>query len=194
MNSSDDERQATPDTVSAEYQAIATEQTPESLDRNVLRLASKVASTSSSGGNWLTARIRPLAFVLTAGLSLALLIQLSNTPLMETPPLDPGAEALPDDIFQDAARRTAEQIRQLDTGAGPEMTTPGAEIQPVPVTDNPADLTLLPVEDRCTDSDRAESGTWWECIRDLEKRGLSESAEMELQALLKAHPQFSAPQ
>ena len=193
MSRPDDDKQNSPGSVSAEYQATATERAPERLDRNVLRLAEKEA-TAASGTNWLTTRIRPLAFVVTAGLSLALLIQLSNTPLIETPPLDPGAEAPPDNVFQDAARQTAEQIRQLDTNADNPMTTPGVEMNPVQATERPAGLSLLPVEDRCTDLDRAESGTWWECIRDLEKRGLSESAELELQALLNAHPQFSAPQ
>ena len=191
MKNSDDEQQQSPNAVSAAYRAIATERAPAHLDQEVLRRADS-ERTSAPGSNWLTTRIRPLAFVVTAGLSLALLIQLSNTPVMESPA--PGAEPFPENPFQDAARHTAEQIGELDTATSNPMTAPGVEMSPVQATEQPADRSLLPIEDRCADSDRAESGTWWECIRDLEKRGLSESAELELQALLKAHPQFSVPE
>lgn len=193
MNRSNEKNPDSSDTLSAAYRAIATEHAPEHLDRDVLRRARKELS-AVPGGGWLTARIRPLAFVVTAGLSLALLVQLSETPFLETPPVDPVTPTQPDDLFQDAARQTAEQIRQLDTRTERPMTSPGANASPQQSPEVAAAPSQLPAEDRCAETDRAESGRWWECIRNLEKRGLSESAERELQALLKAYPRFSAPQ
>ena len=193
MKRNDDNAPDEQDIASSSYRALATERTPGRLDRKVLDMASQEVA-GRSPGSWLSARIRPLAFVVTAGLALALLVQLNNAPVVDMPPISPGVEPLPENAFQDAARQTAEQIRQLDAGPDSPMPSPDPGMTPPTVAERPAALSLLPVEDRCNDTDRAESGTWWECIRDLEKRGLSESAELELQALLNAHPQFSAPQ
>jgi len=65
--------------VSAEYRAIATERTPPGLDAEVLKKAE--AAVGDSGLRGFTAFwFRPLAFVATLGLSLALLLELTQPP------------------------------------------------------------------------------------------------------------------
>jgi hypothetical protein len=196
MNQADDNRQATDAEVSAAYNALAAEQPPPELDRKILRMARQGAQ-GAARSNWLTSRIRPLAFFVTAGLALALVVQLSNTPYFDLPgPVTPaqdetGAESV--DTFRDAARDTAEQLRQIEAEASASSSTNDAAMVSAATRELPAADSRLPDDDRCPDADRADSATWWECIRNLEKRGLSQAAEAELQLLLKTYPQFSAP-
>jgi hypothetical protein len=60
----------------------------------------------------------------------------------------------------------------------------------VPATDAGSKLAG---DDFCTDEQRSESSTWWQCIDDLERRGLTQAAERELAALLSAFPGFERP-
>lgn len=178
--------------VRAAYREMAQEQAPDNLDAAVLKMAGS-AVESRSGLSQLTAWLRPLSFVATAGLSLALIVQLGNAPEIGLP----GNSAtditpLATDVFEDAASQTAEQIRQLEQSPG-MMMSPDAAATTAPVAESSRDLSLLPANERCDDETRASSGTWWQCVRELEQRGLPEAAERELQALLRAFPQFSAP-
>jgi len=193
MNETDDNSRETDPAVRTAYRELAQEQVPRDLDREVLSQSRK-AVESRSMLNQLTNWLRPLAFVATAGLSLALIIQLGNTPDTYLPDnAPPGVAPLPANVFQDAAGQASEQLRQLEeiqsTSVPPPSTSPRA-----PAAATSPDLSLLPASERCDDEARATSGTWWQCIRELEQRGLPEVAERELQALLKSYPQFSAPQ
>ena len=84
----------TDDEVSAAYRAVAGESAPPHLDRQVLRQAKDAA-----GSRWFEkysfSFFRPAAFVATLGLSLAIVLQISDTWLAEEtnkPPLIAGAE------------------------------------------------------------------------------------------------------
>ena len=69
--------------VSAEYRAIATERTPPGLDAEVLKKAD--AAVGNSGLRGFTAFwFRPLAFVATLGLSLALLLEVTQPPDLQS--------------------------------------------------------------------------------------------------------------
>jgi hypothetical protein len=80
--------------VSAAYRAVAAESAPPHLDRQVLRQAKDAA-----GSRWFEkysfSFFRPAAFVATLGLSLAIVLQISDAWLAEEtnkPPLIAGAE------------------------------------------------------------------------------------------------------
>lgn len=179
------------------YRNIATEQAPPALDREILRMARRGAKANAVT-NWISARLRPLTFVVTAGLSLALIVQLSNSPTIDVPGpsqlRDETISQLPGSAFEHAARETAEQIRRLEAESDAPMPRDGAGMTPAASAEPAERGSLLPAEDRCTETQRADSGAWWQCIRDMERRGLTEAAERELRALLEAFPQFSAPQ
>ena len=122
MSENDDKFHETDPGVSATYREMARETVPTDVDAAVLRQA-RQAVESRSGIARLTGWLRPLTFVATAGLSLALIVQLSNTPDYRIPDhLDPTVAPLPADVFQDAADQTAEQIRRL--GEDPGMSAP----------------------------------------------------------------------
>lgn len=193
MNNSEDNLHEADSEVGAAYRELAQEQAPERIDAAVLGMARK-AVDSGSGLSKVTTWLRPLTFVATAGLSLALIVQLNNTPDIDIPDsIAPGVTPLPADAFQDAASQTAEQLRQLEQNPGMSLSAdPPATA--TPVAESTRELSLLPANERCDDEARASSGTWWQCVRELEQRGLPEAAERELQVLLKTFPQFSAPQ
>ena len=65
--------------VSAEYRAAATERTPPTLDAVVLKNA-KAAAKDTAFRRFTAFWFRPLAFVATLGLSLALLLELTQSP------------------------------------------------------------------------------------------------------------------
>ena len=175
------------------YRRHATERTPRRLDRKVLGMAMQDAA-SGAGRHWLSSRIRALAFVATAGLSLALLVQLSDTPGVDFPGAnDTAGLGSADSVFRDAARETAQQIRRLEAESGASQPSRDEGMPLSDAAESAQRESILPAEDRCQDADRQRSSTWWQCIRELEKRGLSQAAELELQALLRAFPQFSAP-
>lgn len=193
MNDTDDKTRETDTVVAAVYRELAQEQVPHTVDRKVLGQSRKAVEAPSIVVR-LSSWLRPLAFVATAGLSLALLIQLSNTPDAIFPDdALPGVAPLPANVFQDAASQTSKQIRQLEESQSKSMPSPPTSSPATTAADNP-ELSLLPASERCNDEERASSGTWWQCVRELEQRGLPEAAERELQALLQNYPQFSAPQ
>lgn len=183
--------------LSAAYRDIAIECAPEKLDTIVMDTARREVKREN-GTTWRDAWYRPVTFIATAGLSLALILQLSHYGIFEPAGMTDdglnGVVPVSESAFQDAAERTAERIRQLEVEAERSMEAP-RQAAPVAVPDaTPADVgSLLPADDRCTDEQRANSRSWWQCIQDLEKRGLTGAAEQELQALLRAHPQFTVP-
>jgi hypothetical protein len=181
--------------LSAAYRNLADEASPPRLDRRILDDAARATRPSF----WRDAWFRPVAFAATLGLSLALILQLSDSGMLGPPQQDPelnGSYVAPgENPMRDAAAVTAERIRQLEAEAttpSPETPMPAASMSP---TTSPGDLnSRLDADDRCSESQRADTGSWWRCIEDLEQRGLSGAAEAELQALLAAHPGFSAPE
>lgn len=186
-------------TVSNAYRSIAAERTPGELDEAVLQEAKKEVRRAKDT-EWRDAWYRPVTFVAVFGLSVALILQLSDSSLpglpdAGDPPAD-GVTQVPANAFRDAAEATAEQLRQLDTTARPPSTSPKASSADADMSGAdtvPDSATLLPSDDTCSEEQRATSGSWWDCIRELESRGLTASAERELQALMEAFPGFTAP-
>jgi hypothetical protein len=186
------------ETVTAAYRNLASESSPARLDAIILRDAAKPLR-SGNGGFWGDAWFRPVTFVATLGLSLALILQLSDSGLL-TPSADnivtDGSFAPPgEDPMRDAAAVTAEQVRRIE--AETVVTVPQAPMSrpAAPAVNEPTGVaTQLPVEERCSEAQRSDTGTWWQCIEDLEKRGLTDAAEAELRALLAAHPGFPVPE
>ena len=183
------------DALSSAYRSFATETTPAALDDRVLDTARRHATLRPSHGKR-TTWYRPVTFIATAGLSLALLIQLDQPGVVEPTAITEDSAGITapaaGDAFRDAAAVTAEQVRQLDaTGNRSSSTGNPAMIAPnTPATDAGS---RIAADDHCTDEQRSESSTWWQCIDDLERRGLTQAAERELAALLNAFPGFERP-
>ena len=101
--------------VSAHYEKLADEKTPADLDRAVLREATRVVRADNrigSFGPW----FRPVAIMATVGLSLAIILDLSDTNIF-TPPADmpfesapPAPVKAPDEAAADTARSSLPQM------------------------------------------------------------------------------------
>ncbi len=173
--------------VSARYRALANETTPETLDRMILRSAHKAVDNSRFSG-WGTSWYRPATFLATLGLSLALLLEISDFQVFDPPPdvtLQPGAN-----VFQDAADNAARNVREVDANADESLQlSNGSKNEPDAIT------TTLPTSSatdgqHCSDEQLALPETWWQCIQELRETGLQAAAESELANLHKTFPQY----
>ena len=187
--------------LSAMYRSAADERAPAELNRRVLKEAVRAAKSNNAGA-WRAAWYRPVAFAATVGLTVALVFQLTDTdPSLpptghESPAGGPRVAPASGSPFEETARAAEEQLRDAATRASASMTTPssvsGAAVEPG--TDGTLAESLLPDDERCSDDERMETASWWACIQELERQGLTRAAELELQALLKTFPGFSVPE
>jgi hypothetical protein len=174
--------EATNAELSATYRALATEVSPPRLDAEIRREAARRPGEQRGSGRRHIG-LKPLALAATLVLGFAVILQLGDS---EPPvPAAGGAATSASEAIRDPAAATGAQNRRIDNRGG----------SPLPGTAGlPADLnSRLPPNADCSAAQRAESGRWWQCIKDLERRGLRGAAETELRALLAAHPGFAAP-
>ncbi|MEM8817630.1 MAG: hypothetical protein AAGE85_17555, partial [Pseudomonadota bacterium] len=110
--SNDDTRSPSDNSVSDAYRAVADERVPEALDKRILTEA-RQATAAGKGRRW--PMFRPLAWAATIGLSLALLLEYSQTGLDIAAP-DPAAleRAANLEALRGHAADGVETDRQLD--------------------------------------------------------------------------------
>lgn len=200
MNEDTDVKKDIDAALSASYRSIADEKAPARLNRTVLQKAAR-AVNSGSAGSWRDTWYRPVVFAATLVLSLALILQLADTgpsvPLSDHDVTTDDVLVTPPsaDALLEAASVAEQQLRDAQNRADASMmdTPPVSPPAVAADTTQAAAESLLPDNQRCTDEERTQTGTWWACIELLEKQGLTESAEQELQALLAAFPAFIVP-
>ena len=182
--------------VSARYREIADDSAPANLDRKILDAAGKALR---SNGGWRDAWYRPLALAATVGLVFAFVLQLGDLSLTVGPPDESGSTpALGPGAFQDAGRANEERFQELQMDSersmqsAPEMRAPPVDAGRAPAAT--VDGNQQSASPQCTADERRSPTTWWDCIRELEKSGFRQAAEVELQALLKAFPAFEIPE
>lgn len=182
--------------LSAQYRELADERAPESLNRAVLRVASKSTGWRLTG-DWLAERFKPAAYIVMVALSLAVILEFNEvgilTPSFLTEEQVPGADNS-GSIFQDAGDTAAEQIREATSAANNAMQNSGSGdvlAEDMSAGSNP--VTLLPEHFNCDSAQRRTMTTWWQCIQSLESRGASAAAEQELAELVATFPDFVKP-
>ncbi len=140
-------------TVSAAYRAAATERTPPALDESVLKSAKAAAKYSGLRG-FTVFWFRPLAFVATVGLSLALLLELTSPPdlqSVQSPESDVGhreakptaADPIPAviDTTRDARSRVDSPVENKQSAKPP---APAQAVDPNLETGRRQDLKVAP--------------------------------------------------
>ena len=177
--------------VSSQYRALAHESTPKSLDRMVMRFARKAVDNSKSAG-WGNSWYRPATFLATLGLSLALLLEITDFQVFD-PPADVTfqQDSRPDtNNFQDAADNAARNVREVDATADESLQlSNGSANEPEAITTALPKNSATAVQ-HCSDEQLALPETWWQCIRELREAGLQAAAESELSNLHRAFPQY----
>ena len=112
------------DLVSKTYRELDTERTPEHLNKTILRMASENTKRSWTDSFLSTGWMKPVAWAATIGLSLAIVLELTQVPTMEAlrgdMPLatSPAVESVSEDFIakeEQALGRAKEQVlRQSD--------------------------------------------------------------------------------
>ncbi len=190
----DNSQQTDSFTVSAVYQQIAIEQAPQELDSKILRAATIEARGSGNRTLWW---LRPAALAATLALSVALVLQVADTGATKSIPRElgsPTAAPQNENVFDAAAAAGMERIREAEAAAranpGPTdpPTAPVNRVGPDPA------LNRSTIDYQgCSAEQKSSSVSWWQCIQSLEKRGLTDLARSELEALFAANPGFDVP-
>lgn len=166
--------------VSAEYRAAATERTPPAVDAMVLERA-EAATKENTGLRGFTAFwFRPLAFVATLALSLALLLELTSTKYPE-PAKGPESEvgrreaaAFETDPNVEMPRVPEDYRKNVDSLAGKEQSaaTPAPAKTTMPSSDpgGPQQLETTPSQTNAPVVDEAVSADFADMIESSAKR------------------------
>lgn len=178
----DQDNSATSDSaISAGYTAIARETVPEWLDQYVLRLAEAgMRKNEMSGfrGLWM----RPLAFIATAGICLAIFMDLSETPTVEpvlekvsisgdpVPIITNDNDGRPAAALSRAVEASGRRLQQLDetqSGAKPRLQAR-----------------------YCSEEQSQGAEPWWRCIDELRNGGNPAAAMAEEKLFREVFPEF----
>ena len=112
------------DRVSAAYRELATERSPDTLDHRILAEARRGAATRYA---MLRGWTRPVAWAAMIGMSLAIVLHVSQTPEMQTLPLEEAVG--PAKRGEHEANRSSLELRDDEAGAG-KPAAPAAAQQP----------------------------------------------------------------
>jgi len=196
--------------VSEAYQGLATEGTPPELDRRILAMA---AGKSRSRYGMARAWVRPVAWAATIGLSLAIVLEISQLKYETTPQLDAdNVETLEEALILDDAparedddnRTRRESAKRSDAPAPVQLSVPAEEQARSRSGSEPAaaaavqalsfDAATTPEKKEqvrhCDPDLRSSAETWYKCIEDLRAQGLADAADSELLLLLTEFPDF----
>jgi len=188
MNQDDDKQEAidVDPQVSAHYEKLADEKTPAILDRAVLRVATRAVRADNRMGSF-GAWFRPVAFMATIGLSLAIILDLSDKSIFG-PPGDMSLEIAPPvpPVKAPAAPATEAAGRNR-----PQLTP--IEIMRKKKSVSAQSLTMdAPAV--CSGEQKSTVEEWLKCIEALRQSGLAEAADRELENLRESFPDFEAPE
>jgi hypothetical protein len=170
--------------VSTDYRSIATEKVPAWLDKKVLRDAAADPSKSPFAAAFVR-WARPLVFVATAGLSLALLLELNQAPGVD------------DSVGFDRLVPVAGQSDNQVSAGSAEALSRAVEESGKRLKDMSfsSDAVQTNTTNRsCSEQESIDPVTWWLCIESLQESGRTTDALSELALLEARFPDFSPPE
>ena len=197
MNGRSEDRRYSDSELSEAYRELAHEAAPENLNRAVIDHAALAAQRENGARGW-SRWYRPLAFAATVGLSLALLLELSEVSVLDdvATGLPPAGSAEAESPFRDAAEAAADDVERVQRRAANAMRSAGDSAMmraPQATESSQPETTLQAPAVNCSEAQRRSATTWWACIEALEQNGHTEIAEQELQTLLSRFPGFAIP-
>ena len=193
------------------YRAAASEAAPADLDRAVLQKARReLAGAVSRQYTW----FRPVAFAATVALSLALLLNFTETGMVDSPltgdeaagidrPATNGGRNEPQQDTSSAAEAFGDAAEAAEKNAENPEQAANVRLQPSPSPaigeTRPDGTAALPAStvtanDACNDSQRASPGDWWRCIEALRENGRVDDAAAELEAFRATYPDYMPPE
>lgn len=203
--SSERDKEAIDELVSQTYREHSVEQTPERLNQEILSIAADNAKRGSRTNFLFAAWTKPLAWAATIGISLAVVLELSQVPGSSVDIAAPAAESIREEFAQqrtdvlDEARKQASQESGQNQNASlaDEVTLQDADVaiigkqnefsklvRPVPA----AEETQSDVERPCDAITRESAEDWLRCIEELREAGAVDAANREYEAYFLEYP------
>ncbi len=199
------DKEAIDELVSQTYREHSVEQAPERLNQEILSMAADNASRGSRTNFLFAAWTKPLAWAATIGISLAVVLELSQVPGSSVDIAAPAAESIREEFAQqrtdvlDEARKQASQESGQNQNASlaDEVTLQDADVaiigkqnefsklvRPVPA----AEKTQSDVERPCDAITRESAEDWLRCIEELREAGAVDAANREYEAYFLEYP------
>lgn len=199
------DKEAIDELVSRTYREHSVEQAPERLNQEILSMAADNASRGSRTNFLFAAWTKPLAWAATIGISLAVVLELSQVPGSSVDIAAPAAESIREEFAQqrtdvlDEARKQASQESGQNQNASlaDEVTLQDADVaiigkqnefsklvRPVPA----AEKTQSDVERPCDAITRESAEDWLRCIEELREAGAVDAANREYEAYFLEYP------
>ncbi len=170
--------------VTRAYREVADERVPDKLNQAVLRQAAAAGSTRYwRSRSW----TRPMAWVATITICVALVLELTRVP----PANGPAIDSLP------ATPTEPAKTELMKRSARPLAAEPvSQERKRDSAMQAPLESRMAAAQDReapaCDEDATATPETWLECIDELEKAGLADAARRQRALLAKAFPDFDS--
>lgn len=161
------------------YRSGPQERVPPRLDQSVLRNASK-ETRKDTALRWFLPWRRPAVFIVTAGLSLAIVIEMSEMAVFERSPLAAGDT--PQEFATEAVESLA-RMRQLGETARHLALGEDSAVSQFTIKAQGATF--------CDDDQIETPESWLKCIVQLRTHGFHADADAESSRLLSAHPDFT---
>lgn len=199
------DKEAIDELVSQTYREHSVEQAPERLNQEILSMAADNASRGSRTNFLFAAWTKPLAWAATIGISLAVVLELSQVPGSSVDIAAPAAESIREEFARqrtdvlDEARKQASQESGQNQNASlaDEVTLQDADVaiigkqnefsklvRPVPA----AEKTQSDVERPCDAITRESAEDWLRCIEELREAGAVDAANRESEAYFLEYP------
>lgn len=199
------DKEAIDELVSQTYREHSVEQAPERLNQEILSMAADNASRGSRTNFLFAAWTKPLAWAATIGISLAVVLELSQVPGSSVDIAAPAAESIREEFARqrtdvlDEARKQASQESGQNQNASlaDEVTLQDADVaiigkqnefsklvRPVPA----AEKTQSDVERPCDAITRESAEDWLRCIEELREAGAVDAANREYEAYFLEYP------
>jgi hypothetical protein len=185
------------------YREVATESTPEALDRWVL----KKSRESVRGWSFRLvphAWARPTALAAMAALCVFAVLQLRApdevTARKAVQPIEADSSGIARESvndFSEAVESTGQHLRELDSAAESLVSNNKPSQDPVPSTgDQPtiAAQTGASAPGHCDASIRESPESWWQCIQALDRNGMIDAARTEKELLQATYSSFEPAQ
>jgi len=192
--------------VTETYRELGVEETPERLNQSILRMAAEEGKQPSARGMFLSAWMKPVAWAATIGLSLAIVLELTQVPTATVLPDEaPAALIREEAVLHDSglSTKTEKRARQQSASSPSSSLAPApapatatatatatAEISAVRKKVMVSDLFSLEqsdIADSCGAAARLASESWLECIEKLRQSGSEEAADREYEAFVLQH-------
>lgn len=169
--------------VTKAYRELGAEKTPESLNQTIIEMAAQDAQQAGARNTLSAVWMKPLAWAATIGLSLAIVLELTQVPTTtiryDAPPGENRSAITKDEVADDVEVFRRESKRKMEVIAAPAPMAASAGL---------AEEKEADVAESCDAQAQLSADDWMACIEDLRQAGAAEAADREYEAFILKYP------